>query len=104
MAGPWNFGPVDQDARNVNWIIQYLVDAIPGASWKHDAGNQVHEANCLKLDSSKAHVLLGWQSRWSLEKALDKVIEWHQQWRAGDNMHDSCMDQIAEYCEETRIN
>ncbi|NIN36338.1 MAG: hypothetical protein GTN46_04710 [Gammaproteobacteria bacterium] len=103
VAGPWNFGPPDQDARSVGWIIQYLVDAIPGATWKSDHENHVHEANCLKLDSSKARELLGWQTRWSLEKALNRVIEWHQQWRSGGNMYDYCREQIAAYCNEAGV-
>ena len=49
--------------------------------WQCDEAPQPHEANYLKLDSSKAHNQLNWQPRWQLQTALQKTLEWHEAWR-----------------------
>lgn len=99
-ASAWNFGPGDQDARTVGWIIDHMVQRMPGASWQQDSALSVHEAHILNLDSSKAKAELGWQPKWHLEHALDKVVEWHQAWQRGDDMRAMCIAQIEEYLRE----
>jgi CDP-glucose 4,6-dehydratase len=96
-AEGWNFGPADEDARTVNWIVERLVASSPGAAWESDPGPQPHEAHFLKLDSSKARARLGWEPRWRLATALEKTIEWHTRWRRGKDMRAVSLAQIAEY-------
>lgn len=97
FAQAWNFGPADEDARDVAWIVNHLVNALPGTSWQLDANPQLHEAQYLKLDSSKARTQLGWQPRWRLGEALEKITSWHNAWRAGEPMREFCLGQIAAY-------
>jgi CDP-glucose 4,6-dehydratase len=96
-AEGWNFGPADEDARTVGWIVERLVTASPGVTLECDLGTQPHEARYLKLNSSKARSRLGWQPRWRLETALEKTIEWHTGWRRGKDMRSVSLAQIAEY-------
>jgi len=93
-AEPWNLGPTDDDARPVAWLLDRLVERVPGAAWQHVGGEHLHEAGYLKLDSSKARSRLGWQPRWKLDEALDRTVEWQSAWRRGDDMHEACMRQI----------
>jgi CDP-glucose 4,6-dehydratase len=93
----WNFGSADEDARPVSWVVDRLIAAVPGTTYKRDTASQPHEANTLKLDSSKAQTRLGWESRWSLATALDKTLEWHAAWRKGDDMRAATLGQIADY-------
>ena len=95
----WNFGPADEDARTVSWVVERLVAASPGATWECDPGPQPHEAHYLKLDSGKAHARLGWKPRWRLETALEKTLEWRTAWRQGKEMASVSRAQIAEYAE-----
>ena len=97
FSDAWNFGPPDEDARNVEWIVEHLVASVPGAIWKRDEKPQLHEANYLKLDSSKARNYLDWQSRWDLKTALDLIVSWHDSWHQGKNMHDVTLSQIVKY-------
>lgn len=97
-AEAWNFGPRDEDARPVQWIVEHLCKAWGhGASWTLQPGNHPHEASVLKLDISKARHRLQWSPRWSLETALTRIIEWHQAWRVGNDMRAVCLDQISRY-------
>lgn len=96
-AQAWNFGPAEQDAQNVEWIVNRMVASMPGISWEHDKSIHPHEANYLKLDSSKARNHLNWQPKWNLEQALDRITRWHKSWRNGDDMNKFTLQQIAEY-------
>ena len=93
----WNFGPSDEDARSVQWIVEYLAKMRNDVNWQLDETSQPHEAHYLKLDSSKARNRLGWQPRWQLQTALQKTLEWHEAWKKGEDMRAATMAQIAEY-------
>lgn len=97
FAEAWNFGPEDDDARTVEWIVQHLCNQVPGAAWRCDASPQPHEANTLKLDSSKARTRLGWRPRWNLQAALSRTLQWHQAWKEGADMAGLSLRQIQEY-------
>jgi len=96
-AEAWNFGPVDDDARPVGWILEHLAASVPELRWQCDNAAQPHEANYLQLDSSKARTQLGWAPRWRLDKALDMTVAWHSAWRQGDDMRALSLAQITEY-------
>lgn len=97
FAEAWNFGPEDADARPVRWIVDYLCSQVAGASWKSDTEPQPHEANMLKLDSSKAKAQLGWRPRWNLKTALSMTLAWHQDWKEGADMAAASVRQIRAY-------
>ncbi len=97
-AEGWNFGPRDEDARPVHWIVEHLCENWGhGSSWTLQAGDHPHEANFLKLDISKARQRLHWTPRWSLDTALDRITEWHQAWLAKQDMRAFCLQQISQY-------
>ena len=73
------------------------VPALPDAAWQRDAAPQPHEANTLKLDSSKAQARLGWRPRWNLQRALEATLDWHQAWKSGADMADVSLRQIRAY-------
>lgn len=97
-AEGWNFGPNEDDAKPVQWIVERLVkDWGSGASWQADSGEHPHEANYLKLDISKAKSKLDWRPRWSLGIALGEITKWHQAWLAKDNVQQLCLQQIEQF-------
>lgn len=94
-AQGWNFGPKDEDARSVEWIVTQMCAMWGGdASWILDEAIHQHEANYLKLDISKAKAVLGWEPRWDLKTSLFYIIEWQHSWMAGSNMKQVCTSQI----------
>lgn len=97
-AEAWNFGPRDEDVKTVEWILDYMSRQWgKGANWKVDNSSQLHEAQLLKLDISKTATRLGWRPRWSLEQALNSIIEWQQCWLSAGNVQKICLDQIEAY-------
>jgi CDP-glucose 4,6-dehydratase len=104
-AEGWNFGPRDEDARPVQWIVEHLAkDWGRDAGWQLDDRNHPHEANYLKLDISKARQRLAWQPRWNLATALQKITTWHQAWLAGQDVSTLCLQQMDEYAHHSNSN
>lgn len=99
FAESWNFGPDDNDAKPVEWIVKKLCSKWgDDASYLIDKGEHHHEAHYLKLDCSKAKTELGWQPRLDLEKAIDSVIEWTVAYKENKDLQKMCRQQIEEYC------
>jgi CDP-glucose 4,6-dehydratase len=94
----WNFGPNEEDAKQVGQVVDCLVNYWPSkASWVLDAAEQPHEARLLKLDISKAKARLNWVPNWSLSKALESIVDWHLAWIAGEDMKQITINQINRY-------
>lgn len=98
FAESWNFGPHDQDAKEVEWIVRKLCD-LWGISQGYEVarGIELHEAKYLKLDCTKAKTRIQWQPRWSLEEALVKVVEWTRAYENKADMREICLKQIHNY-------
>ena len=98
FAEAWNFGPHEEDAKPVGWIVEKM-----GALWGHSAHWNVderqhpHEAHHLKLDISKARVRLGWQPAMHLSEALSLVVEWNKQRQGGADTRALTLSQIQTY-------
>jgi CDP-glucose 4,6-dehydratase len=97
-AGGWNFGPMESDARTVQWIVEKICRLLPeNPGYTIDEGPHPHEANYLKLDCSKAHHELGWWPRWSVDTALQKTVQWYQAYRGHEDMLEVCFKHIADF-------
>ncbi len=104
FAEAWNFGPSDEDAKPVGWIVEQLAGLWGlDARWKIDTGTHPHEANNLKLDISKASNRLNWRPVLSLNEALKLVVAWTRASRAGSEMHQFTLDQIHAYQKLNKI-
>lgn len=98
FAQAWNFGPVEADARPVQWIAERLSLLWgDGARWELDEGLHPHEAAYLKLDCSKAAAELNWRPKWTLETALQRIVSWHKAHEKGLDMRRATLEQIQEY-------
>lgn len=101
FAEGWNFGPKDEDAKPVEWIVDRLVSLWGnGADWYVSEGEHPHEAHYLKLDCSKAKMRLNWQPVWDLSTTLDKIVLWQKAWLDGQNMREYTLNEITEYMQE----
>lgn len=97
-AGCYNVGPDEkecvQTGKLVDIFIKYWGENVKWVS-KYDGGP--HEANFLKLDCSKIKTTFGWQPKWDIDTAIQKVVEWTKCWKNGNDVR-TCMNrQIEEY-------
>lgn len=94
-AAGWNFGPVEEDARPVGWIVRRMSELWPAElRWTLDDGPHPHEARYLKLDSSRARTRLGWRPLLGLSSALEATVDWYRQLHAGADMRAVTVGQI----------
>ena len=97
-AEGWNFGPNDEDAKPVGWIVEKMASLWGnGANWKIDTGVHPHEAAYLKLDISKARSRLDWHPALRLDDALKFIIEWARQRQAAADIRTLTLAQITAY-------
>jgi len=98
VASAWNFGPDNEGLVSVGELVQRLAQYWPGrAPWTVEATGQPHEAGLLALDSSQARARLGWRPLWTLQQAIERTLDWHQAWQAGEDMQTFSRTQIAAY-------
>lgn len=97
----WNFGPAEEDARPVEWIVERIAHLWPQElSIVRDSGSgrdgppEPHEARYLKLDSSRARAHLGWRPTWGLSEGLDAVLDWYRELGGGGDMRTVTLRQI----------
>lgn len=79
FAEGWNIGPNDQESLSVEEAV-----GIAKSYWDKivytlaDRSPKLHEAKLLRLDCSKAKIVLGWSSVWSSREAFEKTIKWYK--------------------------
>ncbi|MFT3902309.1 MAG: CDP-glucose 4,6-dehydratase [Niabella sp.] len=97
-AEGWNFGPDEDDAKNVEWITKTLCGLWGNqAVYEVDKGPHPHEAKYLKLDCSKAKTELGWHPHWDILKTLSSIVDWNKSFFEGKNMRVVTEKQIEDY-------
>ncbi len=94
----WNFGPDDQGAKPVEWVVKTICEKWgENAGYETDSCEHPHEASYLKLDCSKAKAMLGWRPKWDLEKSIQSIVDWTRAYRENKDVRDACLEQIEEY-------
>jgi CDP-glucose 4,6-dehydratase len=75
----WNFGPSDDGSMTVEEVVQNIKKYWNKIDYEITRDpNQPHEANLLKLDCSKAHILLKWKNVWDNEMTFAKTVLWYK--------------------------
>ena len=65
--------------------------------WQCDETPQPHEANYLKLDSSRGTEPAVLATALAVEDCVQRTIDWHEAWRNGADMHQATLAQIADF-------
>lgn len=75
----WNFGPSDEGSITVEAVVNHVKQHWDKIDYEiHRDPNQLHEANLLKLDCSKAHIKLFWKDVWDSETTFEKTVKWYK--------------------------
>jgi CDP-glucose 4,6-dehydratase len=96
--GAWNFGPPKADARSVQEVMNIFIrEWGENVNWQQDTREQPHEAHSLTLDCTKAHQYLNWAPKWTLEHALQSIVQWHRGYQDRQSMFEFSLQQITQY-------
>lgn len=97
-GGSWNFGPSTQETRTVESVAKAIVGHIgKGCVEVAQSPTQIHEARLLQLNCDKAHQLLGWYPRWSVDQTLEATSLWYKTLMDGGSAANITRSQIQDY-------
>lgn len=102
LASWYNVGPDDCDCVTTGDIVDMFCNAWGnGLTWinKHDGGP--HEANFLKLDSSKLKTTFGWKPTWHMDETIRRIVEWTRVYEAGGDIPAIMDKQIRDFLDNT---
>ena len=100
FAESFNFGPNENEAKSVEWVAKEITKSWTDTEFSYeieDAKNIVHEAQFLKLNSTKANEKLNWFSKLHTEEAIKKITDWHKSHLDKKDMRTFSLSQINEY-------
>ncbi len=101
----YNVGPDDCDCVTTGNLVNLFCrlwnnnkNSLPEFMWtvKTEA-NAPHEANFLKLDSSRVKNKFGWQPRWHIEDAVYQTVMWTKAWLEGSDVKKETDREIVEF-------
>ena len=98
-SGGWNFGPDKDSEKTVEWIVKEMISDWENMTYDIDIGDNLHEADILRLNIDKAKSELNWQPKWSLPETIKKINMWHKNWLTKKSMTDICFKEIDDYME-----
>ena len=97
-SGSWNFGPVSGDERTVYNIAESIVHHFGSGHIETTPSSPVyHESNFLHVNSDKAHNLLSWSPRWSIDQSLEATALWYKHYLDGSDISAFTRSQISQY-------
>lgn len=101
LAGSYNVGPEYSDCLRTRDVCNLFCQIWGGnASWKEtNLTEQAHEANLLRIDTSKAKSRLGWKPIWDAKRAVEETVRWYKAFADGGDMRAFTELQIKDYME-----
>lgn len=99
FAGSYNVGPEYSDCLKTRDVCN-LFCRIWGDSASWEATNsegQAHEANLLRLDTSKAKSRFGWKPVWDARRAVEETVRWYRAFAEDEDMKKLTEFQIMDY-------
>ena len=102
----WNMGPNISKNITVKELVTQLIKAMEQKIELKDVSkkikNKVHEANFLRLDSTKANNLLGWRQMYSIEETVSETALWYQSYIKNIEMKEITVQQIEKYINKAK--
>ena len=98
FSGAWNIGPSNDNHRTVKDLVTEIIKCGGRGNWETDHVIQnLHEANLLSLDISKAQRMLGWSPVLNFSESVRLTCDWY----LSENHVDFwklALNQINHYC------
>ncbi|GAG39622.1 unnamed protein product, partial [marine sediment metagenome] len=92
----WNFGPNNEETITVKEVVKNIKNIWGRIYYEISQSEQdLHEANLLKLDCSKAFSKLKWEPIWSKDKSIESTIKWYRNFYENNNI--LSLEDIANY-------
>jgi CDP-glucose 4,6-dehydratase len=91
----WNFGPKSDSIATVWKVAQLVIENYGKGNLKDISEKKnVHEANLLMLDISKAKFQLSWEPKLEIEQTVALTVDWYKRYPSM-SVYDLCLEEIA---------
>lgn len=95
--GAYNFGPDENSCVTTGKLVDLFCNSWGNnAKWKIQGDDGPHEANFLKLDNTKAKMILDWQPLWDIETSVQKIVDWNKAIQSENSAADITDTQIRD--------
>lgn len=98
-SGYYNVGPNDEDCITTGDLVDMFCKKWGSElKWVNKSEKDApHETNFLKLDSSKIKEVFGWRPKWNITDAIEKTIEWTEEYYNDKDIIECTDKQINEF-------
>lgn len=90
-------GPNPDSVLTVSEVAEMVVKEYGKGSVKVHKRDDLHEANLLMLDISKAARVLGWTPTYTAQQAIAETVAWYKRFYQGEAMRAFTLQQIEKY-------
>lgn len=99
FSGYYNVGPSDKDCITTGDLATLFCEKWGNnIKWINNSEkNAPHEANFLKLDSTKIKNTFNWKPKWGINEAVEKTVEWTKAYSQKEDMIKFTDYQIDEF-------
>jgi CDP-glucose 4,6-dehydratase len=103
LRGAYNFGPEPGNERSVGEVADMAARAWGnGRVLVRPVQGQPHEANMLRLDSTKARLALGWKALFGLDETIERTVTWYRAMLGGAEAVVEMRSEIEAFTERSR--
>lgn len=101
FAEAWNFGPSDEGSITVEEVVNHVKKHWNTIDYEINRDpHQLHEANLLKLDCSKAHIRLKWKDVWESETTFEKTVLWYKNFYENNTIN--TINDLKQYIDDAK--
>jgi CDP-glucose 4,6-dehydratase len=81
--GSFNFGT--DKIMTVEEITKKVINLYGKTEIIYKEENEIHEANLLMLNTDKAKNILGWYPLYTIDEAIERTVDWYNQYYENSN-------------------
>ena len=96
-AQSFNFGPSQDSVLTVENISKNVVECWGSGQIIINKTDNLHEANLLMLDVTKAKEILNWEPIYNAHEAIKETVEWYKKFYNNQTMLDFTLNQIEKF-------
>ena len=94
----YNFSPIDNKVVNVENLVQDILKTLQIGKYQIDKSfANLHEAQILKLDSSKASKELNWIPKFNVDKSIEETALWYKSYLELEKIDDFSYKHLKYY-------
>jgi CDP-glucose 4,6-dehydratase len=87
LAQAYNFGPAFEENLKVKDVLAKMQSAWDRIEFNVEKESGApHEAGVLRLDCSKASLLLDWKPVWSIDSCIEKTVLWYRSYYENESL------------------